>query len=259
MDYSSSSLNYDLNKTKLTLRNPNTTELSQIKNPPSGSTLLNNPLSTHLSTSNSSSSISLQVKDSDTPNKISPFQENFSKDSLTHPSQNFSFFSFDRIGKLIILKQKNNEMVYVMGPLFPFFLLIDLAVNFVFYFYIYKAIPTIFRMIGILISGLQIFLFIISGIKNPGLPKKEYENLVFEEENKNAKNYRQCKDCKLWIDTDEKTIHCKKCKVCIEGYDHHCEILDTCVGKNNLKVFYFSVLVSFLTIFYSICAILGFK
>lgn len=85
-------------------------------------------------------------------------------------------------------------------------------------------------------------MFTITSISNPGLPKKEYETLIYED---NSKNFRQCKDCKLWISTDEGSQHCKICKVCVEGYDHHCSLMNICIGKNNVKEFYLYVLGSF--------------
>ena len=31
--------------------------------------------------------------------------------------------------------------------------------------------------------------------------------------------------------------HCPDCDVCIEGYDHHCPWMGTCIGKKNKKPF----------------------
>mmetsp|Transcript_17053 Transcript_17053/g.23997 ORF Transcript_17053/g.23997 Transcript_17053/m.23997 type:complete len:348 (+) Transcript_17053:240-1283(+) len=33
--------------------------------------------------------------------------------------------------------------------------------------------------------------------------------------------------------------HCPDCNVCIEGYDHHCVWMGTCIGKGNFKAFTF--------------------
>ena len=173
--------------------------------------------------------------------------------------ENINLLNFKKIGKLIILYENEQGIKYVMGPLFPFFFIINLLVNIFILKVVYNNIPIIFRMIGTIINFIQIFLFISSSTKNPGLPLKEYSTLIYEEENKNAKNFRQCKDCKLWINTDEKTIHCKKCGICIEGYDHHCDCINICVGKRNLKNFYLLILVSFLVIIYGILITLGFK
>ena len=166
----------------------------------------------------------------------------------------------EKIGNLIILqKNTDGEIKYVMGILFPLCLLIDLIVNFFIYKIVYNNIPIIFKMIGTIINISQITLFIISSVSNPGLPLKIYETQIYEAENMGAKNFRQCKDCKLWINTDENTIHCRKCNICIEGYDHHCSCMNICVGKNNLKTFYISIGVSFATVFYSIIMTLTFK
>lgn len=267
MDYTASSLNYNLNNSKLTFNNKSSslsspTELSTLKSPitiqankhTQFSSVLNDP-SSPIPSPSSSSSISIEVYSNNQNNNNKIKTENLFKDNIYLPSSQ----NLNKIGKLFILYKKENEIIYVMGPLFPLFLLILLIVHFLLYFFIFKNAPMIFRMIGIIISCSQIFLFVLSSIKNPGLPKKEYENLIYEEENKNSKSLRQCKDCKLWINTDEKAIHCKKCKVCIEGYDHHCDTMNICIGKNNLKIFYFCMLMTFITGFYSVCVFLRYK
>ena len=88
-------------------------------------------------------------------------------------------------------------------------------------------------MLGFIIGLIQIILYTFSGILNPGLPKLEYEKLIYEDVSN--KNFRQCKDCKFWINTEFSTQHCNECNVCIEGYDHHCNTLNLCIGKDNLK------------------------
>ena len=196
-------------------------------------------------------SLTIQVQD----NKNENLNENI-KNKIT---KYFYFFKVKRIGKLIILYENEKEIIYVMGNLFPIMLIINLMANIFILCVVYKNIPIFFKMVGTIINFLQMYLFIYSSTKNPGLPLKEYGTLVYEEENKNAKNYRQCKDCKFWINTDEKTIHCRKCQICIEGYDHHCDCMNICIGKNNLKLFYFLMLVSFILILYSILVTLAFK
>ncbi len=171
----------------------------------------------------------------------------------------FLFFTIKKLGNLIILSENEQGIKYIMGPLFPLMFIINLFANIFILKVVYKGIPHIFKMVGTIINFVQLYLFVISSTKNPGLPLKEYSNIIYEEENKNAKNYRQCKDCKLWINTDEKTIHCRKCKICIEGYDHHCDCMSICIGKNNLKSFYILMLVSFILILYSILLTLSFK
>ena len=199
------------------------------------------------------------LKPNDSILDVIPQNNNNSKLDTDSPIENKKFLNFKKIGKLIILYENEQGIKYVMGPLFPLSFLINLLVNIFIIKVVYKNIPIIFRMLGTLINIAQIYFLIISSTMNPGLPLKEYNTLIYEEENKNAKNYRQCKDCKLWINTDEKTIHCRKCKICIEGYDHHCDCMNICIGKNNLKSFYIMILASFVLILYSIIITLSFK
>jgi hypothetical protein len=199
------------------------------------------------------------LKPNDSILEVNPQNNNNSKLDTDNPIENKKFLNFKKIGKLIILYENEQGIKYVMGPLFPLSFLINLLANIFIIKVVYKNIPIIFSMFGTLINIAQIYFLIISSTMNPGLPLKEYNTLIYEEENKNAKNYRQCKDCKLWINTDEKTIHCRKCKICIEGYDHHCDCMNICIGKNNLKSFYILILVSFVLILYSILITLSFK
>ena len=202
--------------------------------------------------SNSVNDISLTVQNNDNENNII-MNEKEIKEIKTN------FFNFKKIGNLIIISQDEKEIKYIMGPIFPLLLILNISANIFIQIIVFKKIPIIFKILGSIMNFLQIYFFIISSTKNPGLPSKEYEKLVYEEENKTAKNFRKCKDCKLWINTDEKTIHCKKCDICIEGYDHHCDCINICVGKKNIKNFYLLILTSFLLIVYSIFITMGFK
>ena len=201
---------------------------------------------------NSVNDISLTVQNNDNENNIK-MNEKEIKEIKTN------FFNFKKIGNLIIISQDEKEIKYIMGPIFPLLLILNISANIFIQIIVFKKIPIIFKLLGSIMNFLQIYFFIISSTKNPGLPSKEYEKLVYEEENKTAKNFRKCKDCKLWINTDEKTIHCKKCDICIEGYDHHCDCINICVGKKNIKNFYLLILTSFLLIVYSIFITIGFK
>ena len=43
------------------------------------------------------------------------------------------------------------------------------------------------------------------------------------------------------------TLHCPQCDKCVEGFDHHCLWLNTCIGSSNYT--HFIVLLSFLKLF----------
>ena len=70
---------------------------------------------------------------------------------------------------------------------------------------------------------------------NPGIPtnKNKLDHTMLQT------HYRQCKDCNSisLVEKDKLTIHCDKCKICIEHFDHHCTFATKCIGKGNKKLF----------------------
>jgi len=70
------------------------------------------------------------------------------------------------------------------------------------------------QILGVFIVLMQAVFFLATSLSNPGLPKASYELKSYESENK---IYRQCQECKLWINTEERTYHCDFCGICIEG------------------------------------------
>ena len=46
---------------------------------------------------------------------------------------------------------------------------------------------------------------------------------------------RVCEKCDLWM--GPRTKHCHLCRKCIDGFDHHCLYLNTCVGRRNYQSF----------------------
>ena len=47
--------------------------------------------------------------------------------------------------------------------------------------------------------------------------------------------YRECPTCK--IQRLPKASHCGRCNNCVRGFDHHCTLLNNCVGRRTLRVF----------------------
>lgn len=45
----------------------------------------------------------------------------------------------------------------------------------------------------------------------------------------------QCRHCGRL--RRSKTKHCHVCKVCVDGFDHHCDVLDVCIGRGNVVLF----------------------
>ena len=71
-------------------------------------------------------------------------------------------------------------------------------------------------------------------ISNPGFAK----NINKEKE---KVNWLYCPICKIYVNKNSKTVHCRKCGLCIEGFDHHCGWIGKCIAKNNKYEFYFLI------------------
>ena len=45
-----------------------------------------------------------------------------------------------------------------------------------------------------------------------------------------------CARCRR-VRVDDATHHCSTCQQCVVGFDHHCDVLDACIGRENLAMF----------------------
>lgn len=70
---------------------------------------------------------------------------------------------------------------------------------------------------------------------NPGIPTNK-SNL---DPASLQKDYKQCPDCNcISLEKEGKyTIHCEKCKICVEHFDHHCTFATKCIGRGNKIIF----------------------
>ena len=59
-----------------------------------------------------------------------------------------------------------------------------------------------------------------------------------------------CDKCELWNKPKSHTYHCNKCDVCIEGHKFHFYIAGHCIGKKNIKEFYWFIAITIIFLFY---------
>ena len=70
---------------------------------------------------------------------------------------------------------------------------------------------------------------------NPGMPTSK-NNL---DPNMLQTHYNQCQECNsiAFKQEGKLTVHCEKCKICIEHFDHHCVFATKCIGRGNKRIF----------------------
>ena len=78
------------------------------------------------------------------------------------------------------------------------------------------------------ISFIAIFNCTLNFIINPGI--------IYSDNKCKEKIY--CPHCKIIYPKISLDItHCDVCKICVQGYHHHCGVIGKCVGKNNKVIF----------------------
>ena len=159
------------------------------------------------------------------------------------------------------LYNKQGEPLIVLGPDWPFSLImiILLILIIIYYFNYFKdSINPTIKFYGKIISFMDVILYLICFLKNPGIPPKSLwiENYFKNKNNDKKINYsiKICKDCKIIKESNEHIEHCKTCNVCIMDMGHHSFYIGKCVGKKIKYYFYCFVFMTGILIFYLVFA-----
>ena len=94
---------------------------------------------------------------------------------------------------------------------------------------------------------IEIGLFVLLIKKDPGYTKKEFKKreakdslapyryplMDYIERKDDIRNY--CPKC--FVLTQKGIKHCLICKICVEGFSHHCFWINKCIGKKNLIIY----------------------
>ena len=181
-----------------------------------------------------SSNIS-ELKKEETNKKIN----NDIEENKNMNKKNVNNKAFNNYGKIRILKyDKNNDPWLVLGPDYIYcIILISLNIFLIIFFaYVHYCYSTfIIRFFGMLLSLIQISIYIYCSLKNPGYPKKAFQNPSLLNEKEGF--YRKCRECGIIVDLRKSPAHCYDCKICCEGYDHHCSWSTKCIGSGNIFEF----------------------
>ena len=165
---------------------------------------------------------------------------------------------------LMMCYNSNGEPLIVIGPHWPFTICVMLFMDAIIFFYFHflkNLLQNTIYKIGMFISIIQIFSYILIFILNPGIPQKELwiEN-YFKNRNSNSVNdisesYRICNICKIVRRNSDNTHHCDECNICIKGVDHHCSWISKCISVKNKKLYYLFLLSTFSLLIYFILAL----
>ena len=154
----------------------------------------------------------------------------------------FQALKMTKMGKsFAFFYDKNDDPLIIIGPQWPFCLLLLFLSIFAFIFiYIYynDKSTTLVKISDWIFFGTWIVSYILMCMKNPGYPKMCSESI------RGTKEMSYCDKCEVWYKPSSSTIHCEICDICIEGYTHHCFWAGHCIEGNNKKDFYIFLIVS---------------
>ena len=103
---------------------------------------------------------------------------------------------------------------------------------------------------------LAVILYLLVHCKNPGYTRSISEEQFPKYLDRALKEGRNldyfCFFCRaLWSST---SVHCMACKTCIEGFDHHCNFVNNCIGFGNHRFFLMFLVAGF---FYAVFIIMN--
>lgn len=53
-----------------------------------------------------------------------------------------------------------------------------------------------------------------------------------------------CKRCNIY--KPPRAVHCEDCDACVANFDHHCSLLNNCIGQRNFKYYFWLMFLLFL-------------
>lgn len=163
---------------------------------------------------------------------------NINKERIFKVSQPFLFYK--------------GEPLLIIGPDTQYYVWIFSLVSFLcIIIYGLKSPHIIFKILFILSylffgANYTLLLFL-----NPGIPTNK-NNL---DPSIPQNGYKQCSECNcIFMETEGKyTIHCERCNICVDCFDHHCTFATKCIGKKNkiiFKLWLYSIPILFLASFF---------
>ena len=185
------------------------------------------------------------------PHEINKNKQNNPKNLISEEKEKkfypkkFNYICQKKRNTYIITVDKNGVPNITIGNNWILFTIFNLFITAGFLFLFigyYRYIPLYLFISGIVIYLIFILIYTKLFITNPGFAENK--------EKKEDEIYLYCNLCDIHVNKKSKTVHCSKCGMCIEEFNHHCDWIGKCIGKNNLYEFYFLVFWIFVIILY---------
>ena len=207
-------LNKNKNKNKMNISNKKLINLNKDTNNDSSRNLTNNDLII-------SDNINNDNNDNDYENEINVINPNIDR-------------VFNKVHPFLFIK--NEPIILIGSDLYLFIIIFSLTSFLSIIFYSLKEQTMIIMKFIYIFSYLfYTITYILLMILNPGMPNNK-SNIDLDEL---KKNYYQCTLCNsiVYKKNEFITYHCPYCNICVEIYDHHCDFVGKCIGKNNITIF----------------------
>ena len=131
----------------------------------------------------------------------------------------------------------NNEpLILITSDIYLFIFIFSITSFLSIIFYSIKEQKLVFmKTIFILVYLYYTITYILLMILNPGIPNDKSGIDLHQLKRK----YYQCTLCNsiIYKDNEFITYHCHYCNICVEKFDHHCNFVGKCIGKNNATIF----------------------
>ena len=194
---------------------------------------------------NLSESIPHEINNTKKNEELNPLNK---EEEIIESKRNNNYFCRKKGNTYIITVDINNNPIITVGPKteWVFFVILILFISggfLLLFIYYYHYIPQYLFLTGIFVYLIFIFVYTKMFITNPGFAEK------IKVEKEKAK-YLFCPICNIYVNKNSKTVHCTKCGLCVEEFNHHCGWIGKCIAKKNLYEFYFLIFWIFVIIMY---------